>query len=106
MDLLLRGTGLSVASSDERTILLRASAKSMLAAPMEAAALNRPPPGDLGLETVTVTGSSIRGVAPIGSNLVSVGRDVLEKSAAINASEMTNTVPAITQSGGQGPSKR
>src|ERR1044071_4560700 len=51
------------------------------------------------VEAVTVTGTSIRGVAPIGSNLVAVGRDALEKSAAINASELTNTVPAITQSG-------
>jgi iron complex outermembrane receptor protein len=57
------------------------------------------PADDQGVEAVTVTGTSIRGVAPIGSNLVSVGRDTLEKSAAINASELTNTVPAITQSG-------
>ena len=48
---------------------------------------------------VVVTGTSIRGVAPIGSNLVSVGRDVVEKTAAINATELTNTVPAITTSG-------
>jgi len=54
-------------------------------------------PGDI--EAVTVTGTSIRGVSPIGSNLVAVGRDTLEKTAAINATEMTNTVPAITQSG-------
>jgi iron complex outermembrane receptor protein len=51
------------------------------------------------VEAVTVTGTSIRGVAPIGSNLVTVGRDTLGKIAAINATEMTNTVPAITQSG-------
>lgn len=51
------------------------------------------------VEEVTVTGTSIRGVAPIGSNLVSVDRDSMEKMAAINATEMTNSVPAITQSG-------
>src|SRR3569623_1088823 len=51
------------------------------------------------VEAVTVTGTSIRGVAPIGSNLVTVGRDTIGKIAAINATEMTNTVPAITQSG-------
>lgn len=51
------------------------------------------------LEEVVVTGSSIRGIAPIGSNLVSVGRETLEKTAAINATELTNTVPAITTSG-------
>src|SRR3569623_2358552 len=55
--------------------------------------------GQCDVEAVTVTGTSIRGVAPIGSNLVSVGRDTLEKIAAINATEMTDTVPAITQAG-------
>lgn len=48
---------------------------------------------------IVVTGSSIRGVAPIGSNLVSVGQDVVEKTAAINASQLVNSVPAITTSG-------
>jgi len=57
------------------------------------------PGGQGDVEAVTVTGTSIRGVAPIGSNLVSIGREALEKSAAINATELTDTVPAITQSG-------
>ena len=51
------------------------------------------------VDEVVVTGTSIRGVAPIGSNLVSVGRDVVEKTAAINATELTNTIPAITTAG-------
>ena len=34
------------------------------------------------VEGVTVTGTSFRGVAPVGGNLVSVSRDVIEKSIA------------------------
>jgi iron complex outermembrane receptor protein len=98
LDLLLRGTGLQVASDDEKTILLRAAPKTM-AAPLQDVVTPARLQGEPDIETVTVTGTSIRGVAPIGSNLLSVGRDALEKSAAINASEMTNTIPAITQSG-------
>jgi outer membrane receptor protein involved in Fe transport len=99
LDMLLRGTGLQVASSNDQTILLKASSKEVSAAPIERGLAPSRPQGELDIETVTVTGTSIRGVAPIGANLVSVGRDTLEKSAAINASEMTNTVPAITQFG-------
>jgi outer membrane receptor protein involved in Fe transport len=103
---LLQGTGLQVAASDDQTILLRAPRKNVAAAPAtEGAASPREvqpnkidPSGDI--ESVTVTGTSIRGVAPIGSNLVAVGRDSLEKTAAINATELTDTIPAITQSGG------
>jgi iron complex outermembrane receptor protein len=99
LGLLLRGTGLQVAADDDKTILLKAVPKSVVAAPIEQDVAPDGPQDAPDIETVTVTGTSIRGVAPIGSNLVSVGRDVLEKSAAINASEMTNTIPAITQSG-------
>jgi iron complex outermembrane receptor protein len=105
LDKLLQGTGLQIASTDDQTILLRAPRKkNVMAAPvMEAAgsSIDAAPskPGAEDVETVTVTGTSIRGVAPIGSNLVTVGRDTLEKMGAINASEMTNSVPAITQSG-------
>lgn len=48
---------------------------------------------------IIVTGTSIKGVAPVGSNLVSVGRATIEKTAPINLSELTNTVPAISTSG-------
>lgn len=50
-------------------------------------------------EEVIVTGSAIRGVAPIGSNLVSVGTEVIEKTAPVNLSQLVNTVPALTTSG-------
>jgi iron complex outermembrane receptor protein len=96
LELLLRGTGLQVASSDRQTILLKALPDDGSVpedAPMPVRLV------DADIESVTVTGTSIRGVAPIGSNLVSIGRDVMEKTAAINVTEMTNTLPAVTQSG-------
>jgi iron complex outermembrane receptor protein len=46
------------------------------------------------LEEIVVTGTSIRGVAPIGSNLVTVGVEELEKTQAINLSTLVNTIPA------------
>ncbi|HEU4550652.1 MAG TPA: hypothetical protein VFS01_13210, partial [Rhizomicrobium sp.] len=54
------------------------------------------------VETVTVTGTSFRGVAPVGGNLVSVDRDLIDKTAAQNTQEMLKTVPAITGLGMSG----
>lgn len=51
------------------------------------------------LDEVVVTGSSIRGVAPVGSNLVSVGQEEIQAIGAVNASQLTNSVPAITTAG-------
>ncbi|HVI31445.1 TonB-dependent receptor domain-containing protein [Phenylobacterium sp.] len=51
------------------------------------------------LEEVVVTGTSLKGVAPIGSTVISVGQEEIEKTGAINASQLVNTVPAITTSG-------
>ena len=34
------------------------------------------------VETIVVTGTSIRGVAPVGSSLVAVGQDAIQKTAA------------------------
>lgn len=54
------------------------------------------------VESVTVTGTSFRGVSPVGGNLVAVGRDVIEKTAAQNMQQMLKTVPAITGLGMSG----
>jgi iron complex outermembrane recepter protein len=51
------------------------------------------------VEEVIVTGTSIRGVAPVGSNLVSVGVVDLEKTQAINLSTLVNTIPALSTNG-------
>ena len=50
-------------------------------------------------DEVVVTGSKIRGVAPIGSNLVAVGQEAIEKTAPVNVSQLVNTVPSISTAG-------
>lgn len=50
-------------------------------------------------DEVVVTGSKIRGVAPIGSNLVAVGQETIEKTAPVNVSQLVNTVPSISTAG-------
>lgn len=59
-------------------------------------------PTDQGVEEVVVTGTSIRGVAPVGSNLMTVGRDTIEDTASINSTQMLQNVPAITNFSGAG----
>jgi iron complex outermembrane recepter protein len=56
------------------------------------------------LEEVVVTGSSIKGVAPVGSNLVTVGRKQIEETGAQTVQQILKTVPSIVglQSAGQG----
>jgi len=54
---------------------------------------------------IIVTGTSLRGVAPVGSNLVSVGRQAIDQTSAQTVQQILKTVPSITASGnaGQGP---
>jgi iron complex outermembrane receptor protein len=56
-------------------------------------------------ESIVVTGTSLRGVAPVGSNLVSVGREAIEDTGAQTIQQILKTVPQITAAGnaGQGP---
>jgi iron complex outermembrane receptor protein len=56
-------------------------------------------------EEIVVTGTSLRGVAPVGSNLVSVSREAIEDTGAQTLQQILKTVPQITAAGnaGQGP---
>ncbi|MES2443204.1 MAG: TonB-dependent receptor plug domain-containing protein [Pseudomonadota bacterium] len=57
-----------------------------------------------GEEEIVVTGSSLKGVAPVGSNLVTVGREELEDIAPQTVQQVLKTVPSIVggQTAGQG----
>src|SRR3569833_667722 len=48
------------------------------------------------LEEVVVTGTSIRGVAPIGSNVITLDQTAIQATGAVSVSQMVNSVPAIT----------
>src|SRR5476651_1930260 len=60
-----------------------------------AAAAQTAPP----VEEVTVTGTSIRGVQPVGANLISVGRDDIDKTAAQTVQQILKQVPALSNLG-------
>jgi iron complex outermembrane receptor protein len=57
----------------------------------------RPTGSDEGkLEEVVVTGTSIRGAAPVGSNLITVGREEIEASGAQTIQQVLRSVPSVT----------
>ena len=56
-------------------------------------------PASATVEEVVVTGTSIRGVAPVGSNLISVGREAIESTSAQTLQQILKSVPSITGAG-------
>jgi iron complex outermembrane receptor protein len=59
---------------------------------------------DTSVESVVVTGTSIRGVAPVGSNLITLGQQDISDVGAVTISEVLANVPAITGMGNSGRS--
>src|SRR5690606_26709226 len=60
-------------------LMLAADSESMTAAPEP--------------EELVVTGSRIRGVAPVGGNLIEVGRMEIDTSSSVSATELLREVP-------------
>ena len=89
------------------TVLLAGSAATVLAAmtaPAMAQGAPAAPAATTTIEEIVVTGTSIRGVAPVGAAVVSVGQDTIEKTANQTPQQILQNVPAVTgmQSAGQG----
>ncbi len=59
-------------------------------------------PAPAPVEEVTVTGTSIRGIAPVGSNLITVDQQQISDVGAVTISEVLANVPAITGMGNSG----
>ena len=57
---------------------------------------------DAETQEIIVTGTSIRGVAPVGSNLISVGRDTIEETGVQTVQQLLKTVPAVVGLGSTG----
>ena len=57
---------------------------------------------DTSVESVVVTGTSIRGIAPVGSNLITVDQQQISDVGAATISEVLATVPQITGMGNSG----
>jgi outer membrane receptor protein involved in Fe transport len=87
LDQLLAGTGLRVSSSDGRTFTL--SAAEAPGEPLAAAAADS---GSSGQEIV-VTGTNIRGAAPVGSELVTLSRDDITRGGFNTAREAVQSLP-------------
>ena len=51
------------------------------------------------LEEVVVTGSRIRGEAPVGSTLIAVGRDDIDASGAMTATDIVQQLPQVLNFG-------
>ena len=54
------------------------------------------------LETVVVTGTSIRGSVDVGANIITLDRDTIEAAGAQTVQELLSTIPAITGFGNGG----
>jgi len=72
----------------------------------EAPAPDAPPPASSAAEAsqpavqeIVVTGTSLRGVAPVGSAVTVIGQKEIQATGAVSTSQLTNTVPAISTSG-------
>lgn len=83
--------------------LALAAAASLLgpAAMAQTASATSAPPGaaktaPATIEEVVVTGSSIRGAPPVGSNLISVGQEQIQATPAQSVAQILKSVPQIT----------
>jgi len=59
-------------------------------------------PADNSVEQVTITGTSIKGLAPVGSNLITVDQQAITDVGAVTVTEVLANVPAITGMGNSG----
>src|SRR5689334_13592270 len=50
-------------------------------------------------ETVTVTGTSIRGQQPVGANVISVDRAAIESTGAQTTQQLLSTIPQLSDFG-------
>ena len=57
---------------------------------------NQPADTESKLEEVVITGTSIRGAAPVGANLITVGRDQIAETGAQTMQQILSSVPAVT----------
>lgn len=73
--------------------VLLVSAASAVNAQAPAPSAAAVPP--VSLEEIVVTGSSIRGAPPVGSNLITIGADAVEDNAVTTVQQLLQTTPQI-----------
>ena len=50
---------------------------------------------DVEAVTVTATGTSIKGIAPVGTNLITVDADTIKSTGAVTTEEIFNQIPQL-----------
>jgi iron complex outermembrane receptor protein len=98
-------TGTAPNSSETRPKTAGDRAPEESSTPLEAATTANPAAAaktDADTQTIVVTGTSIRGVAPVGSNLISVGRETIENTNVQTVQQLLKTVPAVVGLGSSG----
>ena len=95
IDLLLQGSGLRASLVGDALVISRADA-----GPAERDDTAGPHAG--GSETITVTGTRIRGSEPVGSNVIRITRRDIERSGYATTQEIVQTIP---QNFGAGPNE-
>jgi iron complex outermembrane recepter protein len=76
-----------------------ASAVALALALNAAHAAEQAAASDEATEEIVITGSSIRGVAPVGSSLIAVSRDDIENSTAVTTTKLLQETPQILNYG-------
>jgi iron complex outermembrane receptor protein len=86
---------LKALGAGQRGLLLGSVALAAMFAPHAVLAQAAAEDDAAAVEEVVVTGSSIRGVAPVGSALIGVTRDTIQAQAPANSKELLASVPQL-----------
>jgi iron complex outermembrane receptor protein len=89
---MLASTALALAVSAWPTIASAQEAEPAPAAGAEPAASEPAPQND---SEIVVTGSRLRGVAPVGSSVISIGRDDISASSAVTMDKLIQEIPQV-----------
>ncbi len=78
----------------------RASARLMLGTALVGTAALLASTAQAQNEQIVVTGTSIRGVQPVGAAVINIDRQTIEETAAVTTSELLTNIPQITGAAG------
>lgn len=98
---LMCGASVAIIAAGAATV---AAAQTQPATPATAAKQAKASGDSNQVSEVVVTGTSIRGVAPVGSTVISVGQDAIQKTSAQTVQQVLKSVPSVVGLGtaGQG----
>lgn len=101
--ILLGDSGLGFQRSARGVILIVAAPAPATVAVQTAPVTGAEPEPEVPVESeeaIVVTGSSIRGIAPVGTNVAGIGREEIRESSAVSTNEAIATIPQLANFGG------